>query len=63
MATGFRLKGRENVPHLLEKAIGFLNLTKDTSRNTPVKAACGDVSALLAIIRVYFLLQLWRVPS
>ena len=47
-----RQKGRDSALSSLDLAIEFLNLAKEVSSITPVKAVFGTVSALLAMIRV-----------
>ena len=47
-----RQKGRDSALSSLDLAIELLNLAKEVSSITPVKAVFGTVSALLAMIRV-----------
>ena len=50
------VKSQDRVLSSLNMAIEALNLAKEISSITPAKTAFGSVSALLAIIRVRFLL-------
>jgi len=57
MATNAKQpKGRGDVISSLNVTIEALNLAKEISTITPAKAAFGSISALLAMIRVCFLL-------
>ena len=47
-----RQKGRDSALSSLDLAIELLNLAREVSSITPVKAVFGTVSALLAMIRV-----------
>ena len=47
---------RDNALSLLNAAIEAMNLAKEVSSATPVKAVFGSVSAFLTMIRVRFLL-------
>ena len=55
-AESQRPKARDGVVSGLNTAIEALNLAKEVSSVTPAKAVFGSVSAILAMIRVSFLL-------
>ena len=55
-ADPHRQRRRGNALPLLNAAIEAMNLAKEVSSVTPAKAVFGSVSAILAMIRVRFLL-------